>query len=201
MRRNGCFFRREAHLLVVGLVLAQDPPQMGLVPDEGGGRGARAGMLRSRVRRSRSCGASARCRGTVRIPASARTASDAAVKFEPRSRIMNVTRCACSPRSMIGLRACWAVQAPVGCGVTSEDADAPGGVLGHGQGVGMGAVGQAGHEEAARQDRLGLAAQELGPGWPGPARCGPDSRVLQVSHTVGAGTRAPSPASSPWILR
>jgi len=29
---------------------------------------------------------------TVRIPAPARTASNAAVKFEPRSRIMNLTR-------------------------------------------------------------------------------------------------------------
>src|SRR5258708_698983 len=29
---------------------------------------------------------------TVRIPVSARTASNAAVKFEPRSRIMNLTR-------------------------------------------------------------------------------------------------------------
>ena len=36
---------------------------------------------------------------TVRTPASARTASNAAVKFEPRSRIMNLTRCACPPRS------------------------------------------------------------------------------------------------------
>ena len=32
-------------------------------------------------------------------------ASNAAVKFDPRSRIMNLTRCACSPRSMIRLRA------------------------------------------------------------------------------------------------
>ncbi len=31
---------------------------------------------------------------TVRIPESARTASNAAVKFEPRSRIMSLTRCA-----------------------------------------------------------------------------------------------------------
>jgi len=55
---------------------------------------------------------------TVRIPAPARTASNAAVKFEPRSRIMNLTRYACSPRSMIRLRACWTVHSPVGCEVT-----------------------------------------------------------------------------------
>jgi hypothetical protein len=55
---------------------------------------------------------------TVRIPAPARTASNALVKFEPRSRIMNLTRSAWPLRSMIKLRACWAVRAPVGCGVT-----------------------------------------------------------------------------------
>ena len=55
---------------------------------------------------------------TIRIPASARTASNAAVKFEPRSRIMNLTRYACSPRSMIRLRACWVVHSQVGRSVT-----------------------------------------------------------------------------------
>ena len=55
---------------------------------------------------------------TVRIPASARTASNAAVKFEPRSRIMNFIRSACPPRSISKLRACWAVHSPVGCRVT-----------------------------------------------------------------------------------
>ena len=55
---------------------------------------------------------------TVRMPASARTASNADVKFEPRSRIMNLTLWACSPRSMSRLRACWAVQSPDGCKVT-----------------------------------------------------------------------------------
>jgi hypothetical protein len=38
------------------------------------------------------------------MPASARAASNAAVKFDPRSRIMNLTRCVCSPRSMRRLR-------------------------------------------------------------------------------------------------
>src|SRR5689334_2178785 len=41
-----------------------------------------------------------------------------------RSRVVraavadHLTRCACSPRSMIRLRACWAVHSPVGCRVT-----------------------------------------------------------------------------------
>ena len=52
----------------------------------------------------------------------------------------------------------------------SEDADAQGGVLDHGQDVDLGAVEQVDGEEVACQDRLGLAAQELRPGWPGPPR-------------------------------
>jgi hypothetical protein len=43
----------------------------------------------------------------------------------------------------------------------SEDANAPAGVFDHGQDVGLGAVEQAGREEVAGQDRLGLGAQEL----------------------------------------
>ena len=45
----------------------------------------------------------------------------------------------------------------------SEDADAPGGVLDHGQDMSLGAVEQVGGEEVARKDRLGLGAQELRP--------------------------------------
>jgi hypothetical protein len=43
----------------------------------------------------------------------------------------------------------------------SEDADAPGRVLDHGQDIGAGAVEQVGGEEVARQDRVGLGVQEL----------------------------------------
>ena len=42
--------------MVMGLVLAQDPPQMVLVPDEGAGPRARGGIPRSSVQRSRSSG-------------------------------------------------------------------------------------------------------------------------------------------------
>jgi hypothetical protein len=42
-----------------------------------------------------------------------------------------------------------------------EDADAPGRVLDYGQDIGLGAVEQVDREEVARQDRLGLGAQEL----------------------------------------
>ena len=40
----------------------------------------------------------------------------------------------------------------------------PGGVLDHGQDAGLGAVKQVDREEVARQDRVGLRAQELRPG-------------------------------------
>ena len=50
---------------------------------------------------------------------------------------------------------------PGGMQGDAEDADAPGGVLDHGQDVGLGAVEQVGREEVAGQDRLGLGAQEL----------------------------------------
>jgi hypothetical protein len=99
---------------------------------------------------------------TVPIPAPARTASNAAVKFDPRSRIMNLTWYACPP-SLLGGPFPGRVQGD------AEDADAPGRVLDHGQHVSLGAAGQAGREEVARQDRLGLRTQELRPGWPGPS--------------------------------
>ena len=78
---------------------------MGLVPDECAVQelAAASPIQRSAVAFMRGVRT---LQSTVRIAASARAASNAAVKFEPRSRIMNLTRCACSPRSMIRLRAC-----------------------------------------------------------------------------------------------
>jgi hypothetical protein len=54
----------------------------------------------------------------------------------------------------------------------AEDADAPGRVLDYGQDIGLGAVEQVDGEEVARQDDLGLGAQELRPGQPGPPPAG-----------------------------
>jgi hypothetical protein len=68
---------------------------------------------------------------------------------------MNLTRSACPPGSMMRLRACCAGPLPGGMLGDPEDADAPGGVAGHGQDTGLGAVGQADREEVARQDRAG----------------------------------------------
>src|SRR5258708_4452041 len=54
----------------------------------------------------------------ARVPFPAKTPSNAAVNLLSRSRIRNLNCPARSPRSIIRLRACWAVQAPVGCAVT-----------------------------------------------------------------------------------
>ena len=61
----------------------------------------------------------------------------------------------------------------------SEDADAPGGVLDHGQDISLGAVEQVGREEVTGQDRFGLGAQELRPGRTCPPRRGVDPGLLQ----------------------
>src|ERR1039458_9229693 len=107
---------------------------------------------------------------TVRILASARIASKVSVKLEPRSRIMNLTRCVCSLRSMSRFAGLLGGPLPGRVQGDAEDADAPGRVLG--QDVSLSAAGQAGCEEVACQDRVGLGAQELRPGRPGPPRRG-----------------------------
>jgi hypothetical protein len=83
----------------------------------------------------------------------------------------------------------------------SENPDAPAGVLDHGQDIGLGAIEQVRREEVARQDRLGLGAQEQQPGRPAGRGAGSMPPFFRISDTVDAATRTPSPASSPWILR
>jgi hypothetical protein len=90
---------------------------------------------------------------------------------------------------------------PSGMGSDPEDADTPAGVLYHSQDVGLGAVEQAGREEVARQDRVGLGAQELRPGRPGPPPGGVDAAGLEDLPYGRRCDLTPSPASSPWILR
>jgi hypothetical protein len=147
----------------MGLVVAQDPPQRVLVPDEGAiqefaaaspdpafgdrvhpGRldvaeyGPDAGIGEDGVERA----------GEVR-------SAVADHEFDPVCLFAEVHE------EVAGLLG---GPFPGGMQGDSEDADAPGGVLDNGQDVGLGAVGQAGREEVTRQDRLGLGAQELRPG-------------------------------------
>jgi hypothetical protein len=91
----------------------------------------------------------------------------------------DLTRCAWSSRSMTKVAGLLGGPFPSGMQGDSEDSDAPGGVVYHGQDVGLSAVEQVGGEEVAGQDHLGLGAQELRPGRPGSARRGVDSGVLQ----------------------
>jgi hypothetical protein len=89
----------------------------------------------------------------------------------------------------------------------AEDADAPGCVLDHGQDVGLDAVVQVDAEEVAGQDRLGLGAQELCPGRPGPPRRGANAVGLKdlpygrcCDGDSQAGQLTVDPAVSPFGL-
>src|SRR5207248_10070276 len=104
-------------LIVVGLVLAPDSPQMVLIPDEGAIQEL-ASAAPGPGFQDRGHAGVRTLQGTVSMPAPARTASKALVKFDPRSRIMNLIRCVCAPGSIIRLRACCTVRSPVGCSVT-----------------------------------------------------------------------------------
>ena len=61
----------------------------------------------------------------------------------------------------------------------SQDANAPAGVLDHGQDVRPILIEQVRREEITCQDRLGLGAQEQRPGRPSPPRRGIDAGLLQ----------------------
>src|SRR2546430_17634121 len=98
---------------------------------------------------------------TVRMPASARTASKAAVKFVRGPRIMNLTLIRLFAEVHEQVAGLLGGPLPGGMQGDPEDADAAGCVLDHGQDIGLSAVEQAGREEVAGQDRLGLGAQEL----------------------------------------
>ncbi len=92
---------------------------------------------------------------------------------------------------------------PFPCGMhgDSEDADVPGGVLDHGQDVGLGAVEQVGRERS--RARIMSAWERRNCDQAGPVRpgAGPMPWVLRISHTVDAATLTPGSASSPWIRR
>jgi transposase len=77
-RRSGIERSVRPVLIVMGLVLAQDPPQMVLIPDEGASRSSRRHppIQRSAIAFMRGVRT---LQSTVRIPVSARIASNAAV--------------------------------------------------------------------------------------------------------------------------
>ena len=165
-------------LIVVDLVLAQDPPQMSLAPDEGSVQQPATASpnpaFGDRVHTGR--------------PDIAEHGPDASVGEDSVERAGEVGS-AVADHELDPVRLLTEVHEEVACllsgplpgGVQrdAEDADAPGRVFYHRQDVGLGAVEQVDCEEVACQDRFGLRAQELGPGWRGPPRRGVDSCFLQ----------------------
>ena len=90
---------------------------------------------------------------TVRIPASARTASNAAVKFEPRVADHELGPIGLFAEVHEEVASLLGGPRPGGMQGDPEDADPPGRVLDHGEDMGLGAVEQVDAEEVAGQDR------------------------------------------------
>src|ERR1019366_776276 len=156
-------------LIVVDLVLVQDPPQMGLIPYKGAVQEFAAASpdpaLGNRVHARRPDVAEhgpdpgvgedrVEGGGEVRAAVADHEPDPIRVVAEVHDQVTGL---------LSGPRAGWMRG-------DAEDADAPGRVLNHGQDIGPGAVKQIGCEEVARQDRLGLGAQELRPGCRGSPR-------------------------------
>jgi hypothetical protein len=162
-RRSGVQRPVRPVLIVVGLVLAQDPPQMVLIRDE------------SAVKKlvPASPGPAFGDRVHARRPHVAGHGPDPRIS-EDRVERSRVVRAAIADHDLDLVRLLAEVHdqvagllgGPVPGGMQSdpEDANAPGGMLDHGQDVSPGAIQQVRGEEIAREDRLGLGAQELRPG-------------------------------------
>src|ERR1039457_5181609 len=187
-------------LIVVGLVLAQDLSQVGLIPDEGAvqeltsaspdpafgdrvhpGRpdvakhGPDPGIGEDRVE----------CGGEVRAAVADHELDPVRLLAEVHDQVPGLLG-GPFPGRMQG---------------DSEDADAPSGVLDHGQDIGLGAVQQVGREES--RARIASAWEPKNCDQVGPFRRGTGSipAFFRISHAVDAAIFTPRPASSPWILR
>src|ERR1022692_2685447 len=187
---------------MVGLVLAQDLPQMSLVPDQGAIQelspaspdpafGDRVHTRRADVaEHGPDAGIGedhVECGGEVRA-----AVADHELDLTPLvAEVHEEVAC------LLG------GPFPGGMQGDAEDADPPGRVLDYGQDVGLGAVEQVDREEIAGQDCLGLAWERKNCGQVGAAcrRAGSMPLALRISQTVDAATLTPRPAISPWILR
>ncbi len=179
------------------LVLAQDPPQMALVPDEGAVQELAAASpdpaFGDRVHAGR--------------PDVAEHGPDPGVG-EDRVERGGEVRAAVADHELGPVRLIAEVHEevagllggpfPGGMQGDAEDADAPGGVLDHGQDIGLGAVEQVGREEVAGQDGLGLGARNCDQGGPVRRGAGLIPVFFRISHTLDAATfRPPIRPSSP----
>jgi hypothetical protein len=79
----------------------------------------------------------------------------------------------------------------------AEAPDAPRRVIYHGQDVGLGAVEQVNREEVAREDGVGLGAEELLPGRADPAPGGIMPLTLRIAQTACAAICPITPVSVP----
>jgi hypothetical protein len=109
---------------------------------------------------------------TVSMPSASKTASNVRVNLLSRSLIGYRTVAPASWRSMTTFLAAWVAQSAVGWAVAvrggvggrAEDADAAVGMLDDGEDMKGRAVQGSDGEEVTGRDRVGLAAQERGPG-------------------------------------
>src|ERR1039457_1892111 len=165
-------------LVVVGLVLAQDLLQMGRVPDEGAVQKLAAASANpsfgDRVHAGRPDVAEHSPDPGVGEDCVERTREFAVAVADHESDPVRLV--ADIHDQVAGLLG---GPFPGGMQRDPENPDAPAGVLDHGQDVSLGAIEKVGCEEVARQDRLGLRAQEQRPGWPAPPRRGIDAGILQ----------------------
>jgi hypothetical protein len=163
---------------LIGLVLAQDPPQMVLIPGEG------AVEKLAPAPPDPAFG----YRVHARRPDVAEHGPDPRIR-EDRVERSRIVRSAIADHELDPVRLLAEIHdqvpgllrgpRPGRVQGDPEDADAPGGVLDHGQDVSLRAVQQVRGEEIARQDRLGLGAQELRPGRVCSSRRGVEPGILQ----------------------
>ena len=128
--------------MVVGLVLAQHLMPAGLVPDEGAVQELRRHPpvqppVIAFMRGARTV------HPAVRMLASARTAPDAAVKSGPLVADHELDLLCLFAGVHQEVACLLGSPVPGGMQGDPEDTDAPGGMPGHGQGIGLGAIGQA----------------------------------------------------------
>jgi len=155
--------------IVMGLVLAQDPLQMILVPDEGTVQELTAASpdpaFSDRVHPGRPDVA-------AHGPDVGVGEDGAGGGGEVRSAVADHELDPISLFAEVHEQVPGLLGGPLSCGMRRDagDPDAPGRVFYHSQDVGLGAAGQVNREEVAREDGAGLGAQELRPGRPGAGR-------------------------------
>jgi hypothetical protein len=135
----------------------------------------------------------------TRVPFPAKTPSNAMVSLPSRSRLRNLNLLARSPRPMRRLRACWAVQAPVGWAVMPRTCT----VLVR---ISMtkkthtrrsSTVSTCRKSQARMPDAwLARNCRQVGEA---PRGAGPRPTAARIRRIVPSPTRCPSPISSPWM--